>query len=781
MFKRLSTKLTFVYAGLFGVALFAVAMIVYAVIADNAARAVRSELAANGAVFDRVWTMRDAQLRDSADILARDFGFREAVATMDAPTIGSALDNLRDRLQIDRAFMMSLDGNVIGASGLADSELDAMWTALDSDEQASGVLVLDGRSFQAVSAPIRAPNLVGWIVFASELNAAHLDSFEELSAIPLKASVFTRASDGGWASTDTELNARDLIRIGDELDQVRARTDGAPRRWQLQHGAVVAATRPLRAFDGGGANVLVLTYPLALALRPYEPVLTSIVLVGLLGIGLLVFGSWILARGLTRPIAALDDAAHALQRGERVHVPIETSDEIGRLALSFNNMSNEIDERQRRITHMALHDSDTGLPNRRSLEAALDAGSAKYVVALAIQRFGTIRDAVGYALMVELVRCFGEKLRETAGDTSYGRLSGDSLAICIDADDDQGALAWTERVRAELEGSVRVGGVSVDLSLVAGVARMSDGGDHAPLDHALIAVNQAIANDAKSALFDATAYGDPARNLSLMSDMIGGINKGDLELHYQPKFDLRAGVIVGVEALVRWNHPTRGRVAPDLFVAMAEDTGNIAVLTEWTLIQAIAHQQTLRDSGHDLLVSVNLSGSLIGDDEFTSLVISLIEDHGATLCLEITETAAMKDADAALRNIDRYIAAGVRISIDDYGAGLSSLSYLKRIRAHELKLDKSFIQALGENSREALLVKSTVDLAHGLGMKITAEGVETAATLALLSGMGCDIAQGYFIDRPMPIEDLLARLSAAGATSAYADDGAKTNLRKLER
>ena len=152
MFKRLSTKLTFVYAGLFGVALFAVAMIVYAVIADNAARAVRSELAANGEVFDRVWMMRDSQLRDSADILSRDFGFREAVATLDAPTIGSALDNLRERLQIDRAFMMTLDGDVIGAQGFAASELDAMWTALDADEQASGVLTLEGRSYQAVSA-----------------------------------------------------------------------------------------------------------------------------------------------------------------------------------------------------------------------------------------------------------------------------------------------------------------------------------------------------------------------------------------------------------------------------------------------------------------------------------------------------------------------------------------------------------------------------------------------------------------------------------------------------
>ncbi len=181
---------------------------------------------------------------------------------------------------------------------------------------------------------------------------------------------------------------------------------------------------------------------------------------------------------------------------------------------------------------------------------------------------------------------------------------------------------------------------------------------------------------------------------------------------------------------------------------MAEQTGHIRALTEWTLIQAIADQRSMRAASVDLPVSVSLSGRLIGNDAFKAMTITLIEDTDARLWLEITETAAMNDPDAALRNIDAYVAAGVHISIDDYGAGLSSLSHLKRIRAHELKLDKSFIEALARNSREALLVRSTIDLAHGLGMKITAEGVETPATLVLLAGMGCDVAQSSLIGKP---------------------------------
>lgn len=757
LFKRLSTKLTVLYAGLFGLALFAVAFTVYAAISENAARTVRRELQANGAVFDRVWAMREQQLRDSAGILARDFGFRDAVATMDQPTIDSALDNLRERLQIDRAFVMSTDGKLIGLDGAEESEADLLWNALDADESASGVLMIDGRPFQAVSAPIRAPDLIGWVVFAAELNPAHLHSLESLAAIPLEASVFTRETDEDWRTSDEALASRDVSAIAQLIDRASA-NDDAPRRVRVGNAASIALIKPLTTFGGDGAAVLLLRYPLALAMAGFQPLLASIVLIGLFSMALIIAGSWALARGITRPIAALDLAAHALERGERPEVVVETIDEIGRLAQSFNVMSGEIASRERRITEMALHDSDTGLPNRRSLEASLDATGEGFVLALTIVRYRQIRDAIGFALAVQFVQALGEKLKAKQPELLFGRLAADTLAIVLPAQDEATALALAADLRQSLEGALSVGGVQVDVTLNAGVAPIQQSAGHGVLDQALIAAEQARAAKSDLALFDAVAYGDPAKNLSLMSEMIDGINRGHLTLHYQPKFDLRTQAITGVEALVRWNHPTRGRIAPDFFVSMAEETGHIAYLTEWTLIQAISDQQRLREAGVDMIVSVNLSGRLIGDAAFTDLAISLIEDTNAKLCLEITETAAMTEPEAALLSIDRYAAAGIQISIDDYGAGFSSLSYLKRIRAHELKLDKSFIQALGENSREALLVKSTVDLAHGLGMKITAEGVETAPVLALLTGMGCDIAQGYLIGKPMPLSDLVSTL-----------------------
>jgi EAL domain-containing protein (putative c-di-GMP-specific phosphodiesterase class I)/GGDEF domain-containing protein len=760
MFKRLSTKLTVLYAGLFGLALFVVALIVYVAISDNAARMVRGELQANGAVFDRVWAMREGQLSDSADILSRDFGFRDAVATMDGPTIASALDNLRQRLTIDRAFLMSIDGDLIGLDNVSETEADEIWNALDAQERAAGVLMIDGHPFQAVSAPVRAPNLIGWVVFAAELSPEHLRSLEELAPIPLTATAFTRAGAAGqtWNAGDGEFTTADLRRV-ERLFAAPGGAADAPARIRLEGREAIALAKPLRGFGGEANATLLLRYPLALAMASFQPLLASIVVIGFLSMALIAFGSWALARGVTRPIAALNAAAQALQRGERTEVKVETSDEIGALAASFNVMSGEIASREQRITHMALHDPDTGLPNRRALEAELDAAPSGFVVALTIERYRQIREAIGFALTAELMQRLGEKARAAHPELILARLAADTVAAVHFAAHDTDALAFASSLRDALEGPVRVGGVSVDVVLRAGVAQSGAAGDHKGLDHALVAVEQARVALRDVAQFDAAAYGDPARNLSLMSEMIDGINRGQLALHYQPKLDLRKKQVTGVEALVRWTHPSRGRIAPDEFVTMAEETGHIAALTEWTLIQAISDQQRMREAGLVFPVSVNLSGRLISDDAFTSLAISLIEDTGANICLEITETAAMNEPEAALRNIDRYVAAGVGMSIDDYGAGLSSLSYLKRIHANELKLDKSFIQALGANSREALLVKSTIDLAHGLGMKITAEGVETEDVLALLSAMGCDVAQGYLIGKPMPLSDLESGLN----------------------
>jgi EAL domain-containing protein (putative c-di-GMP-specific phosphodiesterase class I) len=228
---------------------------------------------------------------------------------------------------------------------------------------------------------------------------------------------------------------------------------------------------------------------------------------------------------------------------------------------------------------------------------------------------------------------------------------------------------------------------------------------------------------------------------------------------HQPKYNFRSGRIDSAECLVRWRHPTRGMIPPDLFVPMAEDTGHIRALTEWTLEHAVEDQRRLAAAGHTLTLSVNISARLLSDVDFARRAVEIVKQAPHQMGFEITETAVIDNPDVALANIELFARNGVRVAIDDYGAGLSSLAYLKQLPAHELKIDKLFVQNMTNSQRDALLVRSTVDLAHGLGMEVVAEGVETPAAFALLASMRCDLAQGFLVSRPASVDELIAILN----------------------
>jgi EAL domain-containing protein (putative c-di-GMP-specific phosphodiesterase class I)/GGDEF domain-containing protein len=759
MFTRLRTKLTVLYAGLFGLTLLLIASTVYLAIASNAERQVRGELQASGTVFDRIWVLRSQNLRDNAELLSKDFGFRAAVATHDAATITSALDNLKGRLGLETAFMVDMQGKVTGLEAARlDAGVDTLWSALDAQDGASGILMIGGQPYQAISAPIMAPTLTGWVVFATRLDAAQMRSLEQLSAIPLTAQVLIRGQGGHWAG------GRDAPRIDVFVGRELTRNSNTPAELDLSGGKALALAKPLPSLGDASPAVLLLQYPLATALVPYRPLLITIGATGLMGILLLIAGSWMLARNLTRPISALDEAVHRLQRGEKADVAVETRDEIGRLAGSFNSMAAEIRERERHITHLALHDSETGLPNRVSLDRGLEAlrrASRRqvFVAALGVDRFQIVRGAIGYELAARLVAEIGGRMMRQHPGRPVGRLADGALALAFEATGLEEARSFAAALLGDLEQPVTLDGSTVDVSLTIGLAPHADGGAPA-IDRASIAVDQARAAHQKIGLFDADAYGDPASNLSLTSEMMSGLRDGQLSLHHQPKFDLRSRKVSGVEALARWNHPERGMIRPDLFIGMAEETGHIRPLTEWALTQAIAEQARLREVGHPVMVSVNLSGRLMSDRDLAEAAIEQICDAKADICFEITETAVMDNPQVALGIIDAFAANGIGVSIDDYGSGVSSLAYLKQIRANELKIDKAFVSTMADSRRDALLVKSTIDLAHSLGLKVTAEGIETHEVLAMLTGMGCDLAQGYLIARPMPLGELIGFLNS---------------------
>lgn len=767
MFTRLRTRLTVLYVALFGAVLLLVSGAVYAAINGAAQRQVRDELTATGTVFERVWSLRSDRLREGAILLSRDFGFREAVATGDAATIVSAMENLKQRFGIDRAFIVQADGRVVGdhAEKLA-GDAARLGAALESGDDPSGVVMLGSEPYQVMAAPV-TPDQTAWLVFAVRLDRAEMTALEKLSAIPLKAAVLHRDR-GGWRRDDAPARV-DGARWSEFIDRALARKAAGPGTLDETAGPSLALVKRLPSLTHDAPAVLLLRYPLALALAPYRILLVIVALAGAIGLAVVGWGSWALARGITRPISALDDAARQLELGQDAQVAIATHDEIGRLAQSFNTMATEIRDRERRITHLALHDGDTGLPNRLALERVVEAVSdlppgQAHVAALGLQRFDHLRGAIGYALAAQAVRMIGNRLGGLAPASGVARVASDVLGFCLIADGPRAAADGAQRLMAALEQPLNVGGEAIDVTLNLGLAPIERGaGPGAAIERATIALDQARQGRRKVGFFDADAYGDPAANLSLMSGMLSAMQSGELELFYQPKFDIRTRSVTGVEALSRWRHPQRGLLGPDLFIPMAEETGHIRALTEWVLQRAIDDQRTLAAAGHDLDVSINISGRTLGEADFAAFAVEKAKSAVGGLTFEITETAVIENPETALAMLDQFHAAGIAISIDDFGAGLSSLAYLKRIRGHELKIDKSIVQGVTDSQRDALIVRSTIDLAHSLGLKVTAEGVETADGFSLLSAMGCDLAQGYLIAKPLPLKDLLTFLGDSQA------------------
>lgn len=420
-----------------------------------------------------------------------------------------------------------------------------------------------------------------------------------------------------------------------------------------------------------------------------------------------------------------------------------------------------IQEREAGLLHLAMHQPDTGLPNRRALQEDIErlcatAFQSVAVIAIGVERHAEMRGVVGYDVANALMKQLAGRVAEISDATVVGQVASSVLSFaCVDADA-EGLQAVACRLQG-LERTFEVNGQAIDLFVRIGIASQSvrTASADALIERATTALNEAAGSDERAIILDEANYRDPDNNLALMSELRDGIVRGDVSLHYQPKRKTKDGRIGSVEALCRWTHAERGRMAPDVFIPIAEQTGQIRALTEWSIAQAIQDQRTLRAQGVEVAIALNVSGRLLVDADFRRAALALYEGSGADLILEITETAVIENPRVAAEAIAIYQAAGLRISIDDYGAGLSSLGYLKMLNADELKIDRSLVVDVLQSQRDRLILRSTVDLAHGLGMTVVAEGVEDAEVFACLSLLGCDSIQGYWVSRPLPLNDLI--------------------------
>ncbi len=400
--------------------------------------------------------------------------------------------------------------------------------------------------------------------------------------------------------------------------------------------------------------------------------------------------------------------------------------------------------------------------------------AARACVLIRIANFATLRRASGIDQANLLVLEIAERIAALLPDAKVAPIGRDLIELSVTTNDRDALDELVAWLVPAIDTPVQLAGVDHPLQLCAGVALDRSGDDVAQLEAAEAALAEACVARARQ---EAAVTAETPSDAVLGAELRIAIARHELYLQYQPKLHLRRHEITSIEALIRWRHPQRGLILPNDFIPAAERSGAIRAMTLWTLRQVIADQRVLARHGHALPIFVNIAGVLLSDKAFVATACEMVRDSGAMLGFEITETSVIREPQIAIEHLQRFHDIGVAITIDDYGAGLSSLAYLKQLPARELKIDKLFVTQLASSHRDPLIVRSTIDLAHALEMEVVAEGVETPTSLALLSVMGCDMVQGFLISRPLVLDSLLAYLREESHRALL--DQARSPLQRL--
>lgn len=438
--------------------------------------------------------------------------------------------------------------------------------------------------------------------------------------------------------------------------------------------------------------------------------------------------------------------------------------EIGHLIEAYQEMDRQVSQRQHDLEHQALHDALTSLPNRFLLNQRLeyqflsaDRNDKGFVLILMdLNNFKDINDALGHlagdALLIEVSRRLASQVRKS--DT-LARLGGDEFALLLQSVTLEEAKPLAQAMHDALTAPFRLNGHTINIGISIGIAGYPDDASDATtlLQHADIAMYHSKRNRQPFACYNASQDFFSQNRLTLSNDLRQAIEQDHLELYFQPQVDMATGLLFGAEALLRWKHPEHGYIRPDKVVELAEYMGSIYTLSSWVLDRAIRTCAAWHAQGHCLSVSVNLSvhdltNTSLGEQ--IDLMLARYGLPGERLTLEVTESGMMDNPGRSIEMLRSLSARGIKLSIDDFGTGFSSLAYLKLLPVDELKIDKSFVLDMENNPSDAMIVQSTIALGHNLGLKVVAEGVETPSSMERIKAYGCDFTQGYFISKPLP-------------------------------
>ena len=718
-----------------------------------------AQLDVGSRVFERLLDVRGRRLADGVQLLAADFGFRDAVASGDSATMRSVLLNHGKRINASDMILLGMDGKVL-ASTLDEVpegstfRYDQALREARRNRQATLMVPLQGKPHLLEEASVLAPLPIARVVTGFSMDGAFAEELRSLSNLEVSFLAIDHGHPGELVSTQPQALHGSVIELmqGDSPRRGVSTTDHVERRF-LSQSLVLAS-------DENGKVLALLQSPLDAAMQAFIPLDEKILGIALVALMASLLGALLLARTVSRPVQALALAAERIGQGDyQTPVVLKRSDELGRLAYAVNAMQSGIAERERQLAHNALHDRLTGLPNRalamERLGSAIALQRPMALIYLGIDNLRAASETAGPEAVDQLLHNVSNRLQATlrAGDT-LAHLIADEFLLLLEGAGSEEAVGLADKLQQLLLRPQRINGHDLALDCRLGIAAFPADGDsaHTLLERAAIAMKDATQMPGRLHVYEHGRDLAHRRQITLIRDLRHAPGQGQLLLHYQPKLDIRQGHVRQAEALLRWQHPQFGMVSPAEFIPLAERSGSIRLLTQWVIEEGIRQLCEWNRRGLYLQLSLNISADDLLGDELAHQVSALLRRYGLPaeqLVFEITESAVMREPEKALKVLHLLRDCGISLSVDDFGTGYSSLAHLKRLPVQELKIDQSFVRNLDETSEDAVIVRSTIEMSHNLGLKVVAEGVEYVHSLRLLERWQCDTAQGYLISRPL--------------------------------
>ncbi|HEY5807727.1 MAG TPA: EAL domain-containing protein [Povalibacter sp.] len=772
MFRQLRTRIIVFLVALLVLVQLLAFLFVNAANSTNARQKIEEELAVGERIFARLLEQNRDRLSQTARVMAADYGLRESIASNDVATVASALRNHGGRINANMTMLVSMEGTVVADTFASESqprqfEFPILIERAARSGSASSIELINGHAYQVVVVPVLAPLPISWIVLGFVVDDALAAELRQLTTLEVSflGSSGPGTAGGNWRPLASTLDRRDA--------EVTAELPPLPAAMEVQHIGSDRDEQQIRVIPldhyGETALIAVLQRSVTEAVAAFDNLRHTLIALGIVSLLLSIIGSFAIALGITRPISELSSAAQRIQSGDYdTPVAIVRHDEIGLLATSLDHMRAGIATREREILRLAYQDTLTSMPNRslfnerlrEAITAAQTKGSTLAVLVMDLDRFKYVNDTLGHAVGDHVLQEVGHRLRQLLRkNDTVARLGGDEFAVLIEDVEGGAAVRVAHKILQALERPIDYAEQPLDVGTSIGIAYFPQHASNAGtlLRNADIAMYVAKRNKSGFASYDPEYDTHQQEHLSLLGEIRTAVERNELCMHYQPKISLSCSAAAAVEALLRWKHPVRGFIPPGEFIPFAEQTGYIKVLTRWVLEESIRQCGLWHARGIALKVSINLSTRDVMNRELPDIVAQLLQRYdtpASMICLEITESGFMEDPAYAQKVLERLNALGVMLSIDDYGTGYSSLSYIAKLPVDELKIDRSFISHMTQDATTSLIVRSTIELGHSLGLKVVAEGVEDEQSLEMLRELGCDHAQGYFMSRPLPAADL---------------------------